>query len=87
MRVRLSGREGLPELLLLLRGVQRRRLEERTGPPGPVGSGRVLARLLPHLLPAVQHRVLGGIPLPLTRHDGTVRREESIRRLKNGNTQ
>lgn len=61
----MSRRQRLPELLLLLRGVQGRSLAERPRAHRPAGAGRLLACLLPHLLPALQRGLLGGLPLPL----------------------
>lgn len=63
--VRVPGREGLHELLLLLRGVQRGRLEERSGPRQHSGVGFLLPGLFPHLFLAFQHSLLGQLPLPL----------------------
>lgn len=66
VRVRVPGRQGLPELLLLLRGVQVRLLEERANPHRHLGAGLVFPRLLPHVLPALQPGLLGRLPVPLS---------------------
>lgn len=65
LRLWVPGWKRLPELLLLLWGVQRRRVEKRSCPYRFTRAGRVFSRLFPHFLFAVQHRLLGRLSLPL----------------------
>ncbi|XP_059534390.1 gamma-aminobutyric acid receptor subunit gamma-3 isoform X1 [Myotis daubentonii] len=66
LRLRVSRRQGLSELLLLLRRVQIRVLEERAHPHRHLGAGRLLPRLLPHVVPALQPGLLGRVPVSLS---------------------
>lgn len=66
LRLRVSRRQGLPELLLLLRGMPVGLVEERAYPHRRLRTGLLLPGLLPHLLPALQPGLLGGIPVSLS---------------------
>lgn len=61
-----SGWQRLPELLLLLWGVQVWLLEKRPHPHWRLWAGLLLSGLLPNVLPAVQPSLLGWIPISLS---------------------
>ena len=59
------GRQRLPELLLLLWGMQRWSMATRPHSHRSTWTGCLFPGLFSHLLPFVQHRLLGGLSLPL----------------------
>lgn len=65
LRVRVLGRKRLPEFFLLLRRVQRRRVEKGPSASRHFGTRCILTRLLSHLFHIVQYRLLGRLLVSL----------------------